>query len=400
MGNEKDIEKLLAMGRSEGSELYNMQFMRWDCPACSTVGLLGPKKNCPNCGYAKSDSVEDLEYLPDGSLYYTEEQFGQIADASNPDWECGACGTMMGYALQNCANCGAPRTDDFAEQTEYGLGEVPSSTAEAKAQLKKRRRDDVRVNSLSDFESEQYSDGVFGTGVSVGQLIKFGLIATPIAGILTFLIWFLFISSSIVQARVVDLQWQRQISTEQYKTVVEEDWSVPSGGRRIDSYRAIRSYNQVLAGYDTKTRSVRVQTGTTTERYACGQTKTGSGGVKTNYCTRTNPVYGYKTETYQEPRYVQEPVYDTKYKYEIDKWVTGRTLREQGSGHNPRWPDVTLAGNERQGAKSEDYVVVVKYDNDKTYQITMDEWQWQSIELDQYCQLEINRVGAVLRYTF
>ncbi len=397
--DQRDIDALLAKGRTEGSEEYNMQIGAWDCPACETVGVRGYVKNCPNCGFAKNNATEDLEYLPDGALFYTEDQFNKLADAENPDWECGACGTMMSYRLDNCSNCSAPRTKEFAEQIEYGLGEAPSSTAEAKAD-RDHRQNNLRVSNEDDFDVDESSDGILGTGFTGRQVAKFALVTAPLAGLLWLLMWFFFFSTNVVEARVVDLPWQRQVSLQEYKTVVEEDWSVPSGGRRLSSYSAVRSYNRVLAGYETKTRSVSVQTGSTTERYACGTTKTGSGGYKTNYCTRTVPIYGTRTETYQDPVYKDVPVYDTKYRYEIEKWVTGRTLQERGSGHNARWPTINLTPNEREGSRTDKYVVIVKYEGDKTYEIPLDEWQWNSIEMDQYCKLEINRVGSVLKYTF
>ncbi len=397
--DQREIDKLLAQGRSEGSEEYNMQIGAWDCPACETVGVRGYVKNCPNCGFAKDNATEDLEYLPDDALYYTEAQFNQLADAENPDWECTACGTMMGYRLDNCTNCGAPRTEEFAEQIEYELGAAPSSTSEAKAD-RDRRQNDFRVNNVAGFDTDEYSNGILGTGFTGRQVAKFALITAPVAGLLSLLMWFFFFSTNVVEARVVDMPWQRQVSLQVYITVVEEDWSVPSGGRRLSSYSAVRSYNRVLTGYETKTKSVRVQTGSTTERYACGTTKTGSGGYKTNYCTRSVPTYGTKTETYRDPVYKDVPVYDTKYRYEIEKWVTGRTLQERGSGHNARWPTINLAPNEREGTRTDKYVAVVKYDGDKTYEIPLDEWQWNSIELDQSCKLMVNRVGTVLSHNF
>ena len=56
--------------------------------------------------------------------------------------------------------------------------------------------------------------------------------------------------------------------------------------------------------------------------------------------TKQVPVYKteYYEETHQEPVYRQDPVYATKYYYDIDKWFdSGRDYPSSGTDQNPYW---------------------------------------------------------------
>ena len=93
----------------------------------------------------------------------------------------------------------------------------------------------------------------------------------------------------------------------------------------------------------------------------------------------------YTTETYtedvQKPVYRQEPVYATKYYYEIDRWTVVDTAKSSGHDQNPSWPEPKLKDGQRTGDENEHYFVTATYQKkkDKTetekYEMTFSEWK-------------------------
>lgn len=174
---------------------------------------------------------------------------------------------------------------------------------------------------------------------------------------------------------VKSFAWERNISLEEYMTVQESDWNVPEGGRVYDEKTEIKSYVSVVDHYETvwetKTREVFDHNETSTTYSDNGN------GTFTEHTT-TTPVY--RTETYQEsheePVYRQDPVYATKYYYDIDKWVdTGNDYPSSGKDHKPYWNEdyKPMADNIRDTDRSETYTV--KLDNGKTQEKSYSEWK-------------------------
>ena len=74
--------------------------------------------------------------------------------------------------------------------------------------------------------------------------------------------------------------------------------------------------------------------------------------------------------------YRQDPVYATKYYYDIDKWVdTGNDYPSSGKDHKPYWNEdyKPMADNIRDTDRSETYTV--KLDNGKTQEKSYSEWK-------------------------
>ena len=101
------------------------------------------------------------------------------------------------------------------------------------------------------------------------------------------------------------------------KLVTEEDWSLPQGSVKLGEFRAVHHYDKVPDGYETKTRQVQVKVGE--KKVKVGVKDLGNGYFKDIYENR--PVYETKTETYRETKYRDVPVYMTKYKYKMMKWI-------------------------------------------------------------------------------
>jgi hypothetical protein len=170
-----------------------------------------------------------------------------------------------------------------------------------------------------------------------------------------------------LDGEVVAKQWERSVQVEAYRTVQEEGWSLPEGARKVRSYRAIRDYRQVLDHYETRTRQVseRVQTGTRT--YTCGHVSRGNGYFEDRTCTEPEYETRYHTESYQDPVYRREPIWDTKYEYRIKRWVPDTLLEEHGDITQPEWPRVVIDDTTREGEKKSRYRVTFTAPKGESY---------------------------------
>ena len=94
----------------------------------------------------------------------------------------------------------------------------------------------------------------------------------------------------------------------------------------------------------------------------------------------TTPVYRteYYDEPEQEPVYRSEPVYQTKYYYDIDRWVEVQTYETSGNDHDPYWSsEYTLAANQRDTMRSEEYYTI--YNDTDIENNSYDRWAAQEI---------------------
>ncbi len=342
---------------------------RWDCPHCGTTGILGRHQQCLNCGSPRPEGVKF--YLPENAPEVTDEQ--QLAQArSGPDWACEHCGASNSAGNGFCTQCGAPKGSSPEQAVKvYTPNQVPRTGKISQP-----------IQNLQPPLPKKRSRP-WGIGHWVALMVLVLSIGLGVR----------FILPREVSAIVTQETWERTIQVEIYKTVTEEGWSVPAGGRLLSQRAEIHHYNQVLDRYETRTRQVseRVQVGTTTR--VCGQRDLGNGYFEDVTCTE--PVYEtrYRTETYQEPIYRQEPVYQTKYRYEIEKWVYNRTAKATGTQQQPYWPSLTLAANEREATRTEDYKVVLTDAKGKAYEIQLNQQDWQTFDVGQTHKLKVSFFG-------
>ena len=201
---------------------------------------------------------------------------------------------------------------------------------------------------------------------------------------------------------VSELHWERTVEVEEYKTLTNSDWTHPADARVQDSENRIRTYRTVHDGWHTETYTdyetryktenyTDIETRYRPETYSdtCSRTvSNGNGSFKTDYysCPKTRQVpYTVSVQkTRQVPYQVpvqksrqvedthQEPVWDTWYTYQVDRWVTDRWVTATDKT-TPKvdWPKVTdlhqdpapgtQVGEERVGNKEdwrENYSVI------------------------------------------
>ena len=183
-----------------------------------------------------------------------------------------------------------------------------------------------------------------------------------------------------------------------HKTFHESDWSVPDGARVTSQRREIHHYDQVLDHYETKTRQV------AKSRISHYETRTSTRDLGNGYFeenTYQEPVYEtyYDIETYQDPVYRDEPVYRTKYYYDIDRWVYERSITSSGNNQKPYWGKEDLKTKERVSGKNEKYMVngITNEKNARDRTVKVDFAKWKGMKIGQTIKIKIY-VGGITKF--
>jgi len=361
---------------------------RWDCASCGTKGNLGRDTDCPNCGKPRGPNVEF--YLPSNAPKVTDEKSLKEAKAG-PDWYCEHCGASSRASQITCDNCGAPKGDSQNNR----VGDYIPPPKKEPTRTKQIDPDSYSYASTRDQDNSDEEKEIDSIPRSNRRKTVITVILIASVALLSILVY-AFFKTKNVPLTLDRVTWEREIEIEKYKTVIEEGWDVPTGGRVIKSERKIRDYKKVLDHYDTKSKTERVQTGTETEEYNCGQKDLGNGFFEDKICERQVPVYTDKQVEYQEPVYREEPIYDDWYKYEIERWKPERTLNTAGVNLKPYWPEVKLAEKERQGKSDQKYMAYFHDSKkNKTYELKMDLVQWQKLQLNGIYNGKVNAFGLL-----
>jgi hypothetical protein len=349
---------------------------RWDCQYCGEKGIQGRNKACPNCGRSRPEGTKF--YRPkDGDEEVANEKLAQQAKIG-PDWICEFCGSSNPANVDICQACNAPREGVSPQQEvkEYAVGAAPISGDMDLDKPVERPSTTPKPRSIK------------GPAIGIAGAIGAGVIV-----LICIALAILVFGSRNAEATVSGFSWQRTIVVESFQTIVEEDWDIPAGGRVISQQEEIRDYQQVIDHYETRTRqfSERVQVGERT--YVCGQRDLGNGFFEDVECSE--PVYETqsRTEPYQEPIYRQEPIYDTKFTYEIDKWIPDRTEAAGNSDHLAIWPETNLGSDEREGERTEIYKIYFTDPDGKEFEYETTESEWRSFELNQGVTLKLDTLG-------
>lgn len=323
---------------------------RWVCTYCGAE-CRGRDESCAGLdggsGCGASRQPGDRFYLPGQSPYLTDPDL--IADArSGADWNCDHCGgankgAIRSHPVTACAHCGNGRdvTDPDNVTRNFSPGGAPAS-----AEALRQTRPDPRAAA-----------GPSGNAArSAISHVRLALIGAALLAVF-FLLWSVLFATYPAQVPVTAISWERSITVEALRTLTQEGWDAPTDARIFDRDRRVRSWRDVLDRMETRTKQVSEQVQSGTQNYSCGTTDLGNGYFQDRTCTR--PVYQTRTrtETYQEPIYRREPVYDTWLIWEVDRWVPARTLTSRGTTPERAWPVVRIGGAERTGSTSERLMV-------------------------------------------
>jgi hypothetical protein len=147
---------------------------------------------------------------------------------------------------------------------------------------------------------------------------------------------------------VAGFEWERAVEVQDHETAREESWvdQVPEGARIVARRREVHH----------------------TERQPAGTRK-------------------------GQPLYRERPVYKQRVAYDVERWSVVRTLKAAGKDRSPRWPDIRLNLGEREGKRTESYVVLLQ--GRGLYRMKVPREQWQAMHEGQIGAAVVDAQGAV-----
>lgn len=370
----------------------------WDCQYCGTKGIGGSKRTCTNCGRARDGHTRF--YMAGQKRYVPSNKAQKIS--RNPDWVCDYCGNLNSDNDDTCQSCGAKRT---SENLDYFQNKAKQESSKKEPQQRFEQRKYESKDSFGEKRYSEYSCSLLNEERPKSEIsqsdFNFENVKGSLKSVTTFILAFALITGLIVglvfllspkekELTITDLYWERNIEIEEYKTVNESDWYLPTGGRLQYTNREIHHYEDVFDHYETRTRQVPKERYVRTETVVTGYRDLGNGYFEE--ITSSRDVYEtyYETEIYQEAVYRSEPVYKTKYYYEIDKWLYGRTATSKANDKNPQWPELNLNPKEREGSRNETYSAIGKDSEENEYTFTLSYSDWEILHFGQNVKVELS----------
>lgn len=341
----------------------------WDCPGCEGTNR-GRHLRCQGCGATREEDAKF--YLPEGEPDILPDNPVYAVAAGGADWICPYCDTSNRAGNPTCDNCGGGSKEEGSEREVFEVPPEPKPK-EASASPTPAPKDPKEKSSCS------------------GCLIKLAIFHLILFAVVAF-----FGQTHEAKVEVVGHHWIRTLQPEEYRTLHEGSWSneVPSDARNRRQERKIRSYRQVLVRTETKTRRKTRQVQSGTEQYKCGKINMGNGFFKDKYCSRPKYRTESYTETYQEPIYRDEPVYDTYVNYDVDRWVGLEKLSREGSDQVPLWPDYATNSTHRVGPRTEVLTLLLKGEG-KDFRREVSRERFQALAVGTHLKAEINRLGTL-----
>ena len=340
----------------------------WDCEACGTKEIDGLADICPGCGSRKPENTK--YYLKEKKEYISSEELKKAGiseeecDGNHKEWVCPYCDKLNNYADAFCVGCGAPKSESTKE-----YGEKQSGNTE-----------DAAINEISTKLPNtpiSYDNNKNGEPNNKLHFSFMHLIPVLLTAITVFLITFLLWPVKEV-ATVTGFSWARSITVEEERTVRESDWDVPNGGRVYEEKQEFYGYTPVLDHYETVTET---KSREVFDHNDVTYTYEDNGNGTFTEISHETPVYRteYYTETHDEPVYRQEPVYATKYYYEIDRWFDTEKYKSSGNDKKPYWnTSYSLASNERDTKRWEEYSIL--YDDEQSFNVDYNTWMETDLE--------------------
>ena len=169
----------------------------------------------------------------------------------------------------------------------------------------------------------------------------------------------LFSMTESKKVHVTQHSWNRSIELERYKTVQEEDWKsgLSSSAKIIHCRSKEKSTEKVPDGEKCETVKKDNGDGTYNENEQC------------------------------HTIYKDVPVYADWCTYEQEKWVVFDTEKSTNTGLQPTWPtihiqkcSITAINCEREGNRSEEYIVHMEDENSEKHTCSFEEDIWKQIK--------------------
>ena len=350
----------------------------WDCPVCGNKEIRGDVMNCPSCGRARGDVQFYVKDVAEGAQlnaadrkqleYLSDEKTQEMG--RNPDWYCSFCNSLNRDNAAFCSNCGATRE---------------SSESNYFDQLNKRK-----AAEAAEKEAIRSSSGAAPQKRSRKPLLILLVVVLAIVGIVTFMNG----KTTQKDLTVKALGWQRVIPIEENQVFHESGWTLPSGATQTSTKQEIHHYDQVLDHYE----DVEVQKSRRVlDHYDTYTTLEDKGNGTFEEVEHQTPVYEteYYTVTESQPVYRSVARYQTKYYYDIWRWVQTRTVTASGTDHEAYWPELDLGENEREGSpRAEKYTFTVEDSKGSSRRYRLAEADWRNVNVGDGMSITAARTGA------
>lgn len=312
--------------------------MVWDCPFCGTQNI--PAKThqfCPNCGASQK---------PENRRFPSDADKKAVADHifKGVSLICNNCSTVNDGDAKFCRQCGAPLEN--ARPAGTIADEVRAEDATFAAQTAGVRPSSQPVAVPQERRGPNW--------LIIGVV---GVIVLAVIGVIVALTWRR--ESSVA---ITGHSWERTITIQQFSAISDQAWcdQMPNDAYSVTSRREQRDTRQVPDGEDCSVRRVDNGDGTFSERREC------------------------------TTRYRDEPIYDDRCYYSVNRWVDARQIDASGESLTdaPRWPLLQLAsctatarlGCEREGGRDEEYIISFENADGNVYTCAVPEDLWQSAD--------------------
>lgn len=351
----------------------------WTCPSCGTRNP-GTARTCQQCGNPQPDNVAFEQASHEEII--TDEAMIEKAKAG-ADVHCYYCGTRNPATATNCSQCGA----DLTQAVKRVAGEVMGAHRDKEAP-------DVACPSCG-FMNDPDSNFCINCGSSLPKFqpqpeasvsnIQAGGTSEPqaepkekkgcLASLFQIAMVFLLLTACTSLCAVTDItgqvesvQWERTIEIEGLVPVTEEAWrdQVPSGADMGSCVSRVRGTQPDPAPG---------------AREICGTPYT---------IDRGN---GF-AEVVQDCEY---EVMDDWCQYDVTEWQPVDMEVARGTDFNPRWPNVNLSRDEREGSRSEDYGCTFATNDGRYTYWTSNEREFRACEIGSTWTLFVNSFGGVNR---
>ncbi len=310
-------------GRDEQRvEQLGVYEMVWDCKFCGSKNLPAKTyKFCSTCGAAQD--ARSRRFPSDEEKKAVEDYVSKGVNLI-----CASCSSVNEGDAKFCQQCGA----SLEKATQ-----VDTVNAQVRGVNQAFTADDVRNIDQEQFESEMRRVGVIKdepTGMKKWMpLIIIGIIVLVIGGLI-----FAFTRTRSGVAMVSGHNWERVIVVEQLQAIQQSAWcdAMPSDAYRVTSQRQQRSSRRVPDGETCSVQRVDQGDGTFREEQVC------------------------------QTVYREEPIYDDRCTFTVDRWTQARQADAVGSGLSiaPAWPMTNITrsctnalGCEREADRYELYTV-------------------------------------------
>jgi ribosomal protein L37E len=330
--------------------------MIWDCKFCGATALPArTHRFCPTCGAAQDT---DTRRFPSDAEKRAIEDYVPKGE----DRICGACGKPNDADATYCVQCGAPLENAARAQT---VGDQVRGPGE---QFGEGAQRDIAKEQMARDLGTQTPQMAAKKGFPWAML-AIGVVAILLCiGVIVALTW-----TRPTNVFVSGHSWQREIRIESFLPREDSAWcdQLPGDAYGVSSRREQRDTRRVPDGETCQVRRIDNGDGSFTEREECQTT------------------------------YRDEPIYDDRCYYTINRWDYARSITTQGMSmaQMPSWGSVQLArsnlqgvGGEREAGRSEDYVLRLRGDGGAEYECPVDFETWGSASEESVWTLA---VGAV-----